>query len=78
MDTIIVIFIVGLAVLYLYRRFAESLRKGVPSCGCGSCQFQCGTKVSICKDDNGLMMPKQPIGRATSIDSYANIPEKNL
>jgi hypothetical protein len=77
MDTMIILFIVGLAVLYLYRRFAESLKKGAPSCGCDSCGVRCGTKPSICENHNGLMIPKQPIDGATTVDSYTNIPGKN-
>lgn len=61
MDTMIILFIVGLAVLYLYRRFAESLKKGRPSCGCDSCGVHCGTKLSICEKHNGLEIKKGSI-----------------
>jgi hypothetical protein len=37
MDTIIVIFIIGLAVVYLCRHFAASFKKGAASFGCGGC-----------------------------------------
>ncbi|MFP4348353.1 MAG: FeoB-associated Cys-rich membrane protein [Thermodesulfobacteriota bacterium] len=37
MEIILVIIAVGVAVWYLYRNFARSLKAGNPSCGCGGC-----------------------------------------
>lgn len=77
MDPLILILIFSLAVLYLYRRFYESLKKGAPSCGCENCGIHCGTKPSIYENDKELMIPKHPIDGATTVDACTNMPEKN-
>jgi uncharacterized membrane protein YadS len=48
MENVIVVFIVVLAVAYLFQAFFRSSRKDAPSCGCGCAS--CGSKT-VCPSD---------------------------
>ena len=51
MEIIFIVIVAGVAVWYLYRTFARSLKAGSPSCGCGGCSHcSAGNSASKAKE----------------------------